>query len=313
MKRRDFINSALAATGSAVLLSSCTSSSSNKWQKGESRWPVCLDTATLSGKIPLEEKVELAAKAGFDAIEPWDRELQKHVETGKSLKDLNKKIKDLGMFVPSVIGLWGALAPDKETFNKEIDDHKRRMEMVSDVGAEHVQVIPKFGKKEALNHDNAAWAYSQVCKLAKDYKLTPAIIFLNFVKGLERLNDAADIALRSGEKRAQIIPDTYHMFLANSPANALRHLDKNFIAIFQFADAGKEVQPSNQFGLDGKRVLPGDGKLPLVDYLKPLKEIGYEGCISLELYNKEYHKLDPLKFLEEALRKTTNVISQVDA
>ena len=313
MKRRDFINSALAATGSALVLNSCTSSTSNKWQKGESRWPVCLDTATLSGKISLEEKVELAAKAGFDAIEPWDKELKKHVESGKSLKDLNKKIKDLGMFVPSVIGLWGALAPDKETFNKEIDDHKQRMEMVSDIGAEHVQVIPKFGKEEALNHDNAAWAYSQVCKMAKDYNLTPAIIFLNFVKGLERLNDAADIALRSGEKRAQIIPDTYHMFLANSPANALRHLDKNFIAIFQFADAGHEVQPSNKFGLDGKRVLPGDGKLPLVDYLKPLKEIGYEGCISLELYNKDYRKLEPSKFLEEALRKTTNVISQVDA
>ncbi|MCM8529606.1 MAG: sugar phosphate isomerase/epimerase [Lentisphaeraceae bacterium] len=314
MKRRDFINSTLAATGSTLLLNSCASSSTaNKWQKGESRWPICLDTATLSGKIPLEEKVELAAKAGFDAIEPWDKELKKHIEAGKSLKDLNKKITDLGMFVPSVIGLWGALAPDKETFNKEIDDHKRRMAMVADVGAEHVQVIPKFGRKEKLSHDNAAWAYSQVCQLAKEFNLTPAIIFLNFVKGLERMNDAADIALISGEKRAQIIPDTYHMFLANSPANALRHLDKNFIAIFQFADAGHEVQPSNKFGLDGQRVLPGDGKLPLVDYLKPLKAIDYEGCISLELYNKKYHKLDPAKFLDEALRKTVKVVSQVDA
>jgi len=48
-----------------------------------------------------------------------------------------------------------------------------------------------------------------------------------------------------------------------------------------------------------------------VSYLKPLAEIGYEGCISLELYNKEYRKRAPAPFLEEALRKTVDVVSKV--
>ncbi|MCH2209459.1 MAG: sugar phosphate isomerase/epimerase [Lentisphaerales bacterium] len=313
MNRRDFVNRSLGVAGSAVLLNSCTSTSSPKWQKGESRWPICLDTATLSKDISLERKVELAAEAGFDAIEPWDRELKAHKDAGKSLADLREKIRDLGMFVPSVIGLWGALAPNKENFKTHLVQHKMRLEMVSDIGSEHVQVIPQFSHKEKLNHDNAAWSYTQVCTLAKEYNLTPAIIFLNFVKGLERMNDAANIALISGEKKAQIIPDTYHMFLGGTSANSLRHLDKDFIAIFQFADAGQNVKPSKKFGLDGMRVLPGDGKLPLVDYLKPLKAIGYEGCISLELYNKEYRKREPEKFLAEALQKTVKVVAQVDA
>lgn len=314
MQRRNFLSSFLTALGATTILTGCQSSTpAQRWQKGASRWPICLDTATLSKDISLERKVELAAAAGFDAIEPWDRELKAHEDSGKSLKDLGKKIKDLGMFVPSVIGLWGALAPNKEDFNKNIDQHKKRLEMISEIGSEHVQVIPQFSYKEKLNHDNAAWSYSEVCKMAKDYNLTPAIIFLNFVNGLERMNDAANIALISGEKRAQIIPDTYHMFLGNSPANALYHLDKGFIAIFQFADAGHDAKPSKKFGIDGKRVLPGDGKLPLVDYLKPLKAIGYEGCISLELYNKEYRKREPKAFLSEALYKTVNVVSQVDA
>jgi len=84
--RRSFVSSA-AATAAAtslagsILLPSASAAEDGapkaaaKWQGGRSPWPMCLDTATLAKELPLERKVELAAGAGFDAIEPWDREL----------------------------------------------------------------------------------------------------------------------------------------------------------------------------------------------------------------------------------------------
>tara|TARA_B100001093_G_scaffold518552_1_gene603830 strand:- start:16716 stop:17663 length:948 start_codon:yes stop_codon:yes gene_type:complete len=315
MKKRDFLKSMIAGTAGMTLasFSSARNSPINtpSWQRGVSLWPICLDTATLSGKIPLERKVELAAEAGFDAIEPWDHELKAHEASGKSLKDLSKKITDLGMFVPSVIGVWGSLAPDKETFNSERDQHKERLRMISDVGASHAQIIPKFNQKTPLNHQNAAWAYSEICKMAKEYNLYPGIIFLNFVPGLEKLADAVHIALLSGVKKAQIIPDTFHMFLTEGSSNGLNLLAPEMITIFQFADAPKDLKPSNAQGLDSKRVLPGDGQIDLVSFLRPLKQISYKGCISLELYNPEYHKREPKIFLAEALHKTIKVIERV--
>ena len=115
--------------------------------------------------------------------------------------------------------------------------------MISDIGSEHVQVIPKFGLEEPLDKRVAAWSYSQVCEMAKEYDLKPAAIFLNMVRGLERLSDATAIALDSDQPEAMIIPDTYHMFLAGTGPNALGRLRGDFIAIFQFADAGKDVEP----------------------------------------------------------------------
>ena len=280
-----------------------------RYQNGATHWPICLDTATLSKELTLEEKVKLAADAGFDAIEPWDRELQKHEESGGSLKDLGKEIRDRGLYVPSVIGLWGGLAPSKEIFNQEIDVHKKRLQMISDIGSEHVQVIPKFGREEPLDKRVAAWSYSQVCEMAKEYNLKPAAIFLNMVRGLERMSDATAIALDSDQPEAMIIPDTYHMFLAGTGPNALGRLRGDFIAIFQFADAGKEVEPILHKGVDSQRVLPGDGKIDLKGYLTNLKKTGFDGCISLELYNPEYRKREPVAFLEEALRKTVKVVS----
>src|SRR5437870_2930516 len=43
----------------------------------------CLNTSTLQGqKLDLVELVDLAAQAGYQAIEPWVSELDRHVKNG---------------------------------------------------------------------------------------------------------------------------------------------------------------------------------------------------------------------------------------
>ena len=50
------------------------------------------------------EEVEIAAKAGYDAIEPWIGEIEDVREGAARLKDLGKRIADLGLKVESSIG-----------------------------------------------------------------------------------------------------------------------------------------------------------------------------------------------------------------
>jgi sugar phosphate isomerase/epimerase len=47
----------------------------------------------------------LAAEAGFDCVEPWDRELEKYERKGGNLRDIKKLANDLRIYIPSVIGL----------------------------------------------------------------------------------------------------------------------------------------------------------------------------------------------------------------
>src|SRR5437588_11921024 len=57
----------------------------------EKRFVYCLNTATIRGqKLELEAEIELAAKAGYDAIEPWLTSIHRHADNGGSLKDLGK-------------------------------------------------------------------------------------------------------------------------------------------------------------------------------------------------------------------------------
>ena len=53
---------------------------------------------------PIVEQVEIAVQAGYDAIEPWVREVRQYQESGGSLKDLRKRIEDGGLTVESAIG-----------------------------------------------------------------------------------------------------------------------------------------------------------------------------------------------------------------
>jgi sugar phosphate isomerase/epimerase len=315
--RRSFIQASAAIQAGAVLAASGMTShqiqaaeKKFEWQQGHSPWPMCLDTTTLAKELPLEKKIEFIAASDFDAMEPWDRELTAYEEAGGSLKDLGKSIRDKGLFVPSVIGLWGSLGNTKEDFESRLEEHHTRLRMIRDIGSEHVQIIPDLQKRETFTKDIGAWCYRRISEIAlNEYGLKTGIIFLNAVPQLKTLSDAVDVGMMSGWSDAKVIPDTYHNYHGGTEPNALRMLNPNSIAIFQFADSPAGLERQDTW-CDPQRVLPGDGILPLVEQLKILYEIGYKGCVSLELYNPMYRKREPQEFLKEAHTKTLAVIKQ---
>lgn len=313
MKRRNFIGLGTAAgiaAGSASLLSFKEKDFSQKkekrFQKGVSPWPICLDTATIR-PASLTDKVKIAAKAGFDAIEPWDGELAEYEKNGGNLKDLGKQIKDLGLFVPSVIGLWNALPPTKELFDASLKDTRRRMRMASDIGAQHIQTIPNT-VGEGFDRKWVADRYRDIIEIGlKEYNILPALVFVKFFP-LKTLGQAVGIALDANHPKAMVIPDVYHMYISEGGFEGIKLMKGDAFAIFQFNDAPST--PALAQLEDKHRVYPGDGILPLTSILKDLKGTGFKGCVSLEMYNPEYWKQDLQNVAETGLRKTLEVIQK---
>src|SRR2546425_11671711 len=61
-------------------------------KKAERPFLFCLNMATIRGqKLGIVKEVEVAAKAGYDAIEPWVDSIQTYVKDGGPLGDLKKK------------------------------------------------------------------------------------------------------------------------------------------------------------------------------------------------------------------------------
>ncbi len=312
MERRKFFQlAATAGVGASVLPSVAHATSETKqkekrYQKGKSPWPVCLDTATIR-PASLKDKVKIAIKAGYDALEPWDGELEKFEAEGGNLKELGKQIKDAGLFVPSVIGLWNALPPTKELFEQSLKDTRNRMRMAAAIGAEHIQTIPNT-VGENFNQHWVASRYRDIIEMGlNDYNLKPALVFVKYFP-VKTMGQAMGIALDANHPKAMVIPDVYHMYISEGGFEGIKLMRGESIAIFQFNDAPATPELS-KLG-DEHRVYPGDGILPLPQIFKDLKGTGYKGCISLEMYNPNYWKQDLQNVAETGLRKTLEVLQK---
>ncbi len=325
IKRRDFLSVGAAAgltlaaiprrAGAQPEPDARASAAPRPHQNGRSPWPICLDTATIR-PASLEDKIRIAAEAGFDAIEPWEGELNDYERAGGDLTDLGKRIADVGLFVPSVIGLWNAIPPTREAFDQSLVDSRRRMKQAAAIGSQHIQVIPQ--PQRPWQEFDPFWAAARYRELLEiglnEYNINPAMIFVQFLEGARTIGQAAQIALDADHPKAKIIPDVFHMYIGSGGAggseeggfNGLKHIRGDFIAIFQFNDA--PANPPRDQLKDEHRVYPGDGILPLKQCLRDLVEIGYTGCISLELYNPTYWEQDHAAVARTGLEKTVAVI-----
>jgi sugar phosphate isomerase/epimerase len=312
MKRREFmLSGALAVAGSAIAPAvvhekQTAPPQEKRFQKGRSPWPVCLDTATIR-PASLKDKIKFAAKAGYDAVEPWDGELEKYEAGGGNLKDLGKEIKDLGLFVPSVIGLWDALPPTQELWEKALPATRNRMRMAAAIGSQHIQTIPNT-VGENYSQKWVADRYRDIIELGiKDYNILPSLVFVKYFP-LKTLGQAVGVALDANHPKASVIPDVYHMYISEGGFEGLKMLKGNSIGIFQFNDA--PATPALAALKDEHRVYPGDGILPLAQIFKDLKATGYKGCISLEMYNPVYWKGDLQEVAKTGLEKTLKTLQK---
>src|SRR5687768_15972342 len=110
------------------------------------------------------EQVEVAAKAGYDAIEPWTRQLEEHVKAGKSLKDVGKLIRDRGLKVESAIGFAPWLVDDPAARKAGLERAKRDMDMVLQLGGKRIAAPPaEMTNRADVNLLTAAQRYADLC------------------------------------------------------------------------------------------------------------------------------------------------------
>ena len=68
------------------------------------QWSLCLNTSTIR-PASLLEKIDIAARTGYSAIELWTEELTRFEQSGRSLDELRRILEDSGLAVASVITL----------------------------------------------------------------------------------------------------------------------------------------------------------------------------------------------------------------
>jgi len=272
----------------------------------------CLNTSTLIGqKLSIADEVEIAAKAGFQAMEPWIRELEAHVKAGGSLKDLGKKIADHGLTIESAIGFAPWIVDDDDKRAKGVEQMKREMDMVAQIGGKRIAAPPAGNDNPALDLRKAAERYRVILEAGDQIGVVPEMEFWGPVKVISTLAEAAFIALQSGHPKACILADIYHMYKGGSGHDSVRLLSGDAIHVIHTNDY--PADPPRETIKDEHRVYPGDGIAPLTTFFRHLKAIGFKGALSVELFNREYWKQDAQTVAKTAVEKTRAAVKRAFA
>ena len=301
---------AALAAGNAMLNRSASAQTQPSARPADEPFGYCLNTSTLSGQnLGIVKLVEIAAGAGFAAIEPWLRELDPYADGGGSFDDLRKRIADAGLTVESAIGFAPWIVNDDAARAKGLEQMKRDMDRVAKIGGKRIAAPPigaNQGQAPEISLLTVAERYRAVCDLGDQMGVVPEAEFWGSSKNLGRLSQAAMVAIDSGHPNACILPDVFHLYKGGSFPNGLRLLTGAAIHVIHLNDY--PADPPRQTINDSSRVFPGDGVAPLSEIFRNLRDAGFVGYLSLELFNRDYWKRSPVKVAKEGIEKMRGAV-----
>jgi sugar phosphate isomerase/epimerase len=277
----------LATTGAAALATTASG-------RDEAKPPFkfMLNMSTIRGQnLTPPEQVDVAAKAGYDAVEPWIPDLEKWIQSGGQFKDLAKRISDKGLTCESAIGFAAWIVNDDAARKKGLEQAKRDMGWMATLGGKRIAAPPvgahQTGGVELMR---AAERYRDLLELGDRMGIIPQVEVWGFSKSLNRLGETMMVAMESGHPKACLLPDVYHLYKGGSDFNGLKLLGGLSMHVFHMNDYPKDL--SRETIQDKDRIYPGDGVAPLKEMLRSLHNLGFRGALSLELFNRDYWKQD---------------------
>src|SRR5262249_55009204 len=152
----------------------------------------------------------------------------------------------------------------------------------------------------------AAERYRTILELGDQMGVVPELEIWGPSKALGHLSEAAMVAVEAGHPKSCILTDVYHLYKGGSNIDGLRLLNGAGLPLMPFNDYPAE--PPRTDITDAQRIYPGDGVAPLKAILKTLREIGFRGFLSLELFNREYWKQDAQTVAKTGLEKMKAVV-----
>jgi sugar phosphate isomerase/epimerase len=270
---------------------------------GRDPFTYSLNTSTIRGQnLSLVQEVAVAARAGYQVIEPWVSELEQYTRQGGTLRDLRRRITDAGLRVEDAIGFSEWLVDDAARRRRGLEDARRAMDMVRQLGGHYLAAPPAGATDRAdLPLPRIIERYQALLAVGQEMGVSPMVEVWGFARVLSKLGECARVAIDSDHVRACVLADVYHLYKGGSGFGGVRLLSAAALPVFHMNDY--PATPPRARITDADRVYPGDGVAPLVPLLRDLRGLGFRGVLSLELFNRGYWRQDALHVARTGLAK----------
>tara|TARA_Y100000588_G_scaffold370171_1_gene439981 strand:+ start:29 stop:853 length:825 start_codon:yes stop_codon:yes gene_type:complete len=252
----------------------------------------CLNTSTIrsEGTSPLDT-IDVAADAGYEGIEPWADEIDAFVESGGSLDDIREKAQDRGLRIVNLIAFPEWAVPEDDRREAGLSELRRCLELARRLGCSFLAAPPRGIHDRSVDIFEVAERYASVVDIAKEYGITPLLEYWGIAKTLGRTGEALLVAAECGRPDVQILADVFHMYKGSGHHRGFDQIGAGRLGLVHVNDY--PASPGRDTISDADRVFPGDGLAPWDEIVSNLNRIGFDGMLSVELFNQSYWDRGP--------------------
>jgi 2-keto-myo-inositol isomerase len=238
------------------------------------------------------EDVANFADAGWKAMEVWLTKLETHVET-HSIAETRKLLEDRQMTLAAASYQGGLLLSQGEQRRAHYDHFRQRLDLCQQFEIGTLLVVADFVEKiDQTALQRAVVSLQQAAQWAAGFDVRLALEFRGNGAFCTSLDTALALVEQCGEPNVGVNLDVFHYYTGPSKFEDFDLLTSQRLAFVQVCDVAGAAR---ELARDADRVLPGDGDFQLQAIVQRLREIGYDGWLSLELLNPTLWKAKPVQ------------------
>ncbi|SCB34697.1 bifunctional sugar phosphate isomerase/epimerase/4-hydroxyphenylpyruvate dioxygenase family protein [Rhizobium multihospitium] len=263
--------------------------------------------ATVSISGDLKEKLQAIAKAGFDGVEIFENDF---LAFDESPRQVGQMVRDHGLEITLFQPFRDFEGMPEPLRSRTFDRAERKFDLMQEMGTDLVLVCSNVSSAALGGIDRAAADFFELGERAAKRGLRVGYEALAWGRHIHDHRDAWEIVRRADHPNIGLILDSFHTLSRKIDVNSIRSIPKEKIFIIQLADAPL-IDMDLLYWSRHFRNMPGEGDLPVLEFMKAVAATGYDGYLSLEIFNDQFRGGSPTAIAVDGRRSLIYLGDQV--
>jgi 4-hydroxyphenylpyruvate dioxygenase len=239
-------------------------------------------TVCLSGD--LAEKLEAAAAAGFASVEIFENDLLTFSGTNAEVR---ARMDDLSLKPIAFQPFRDFEGWDEPARSRALARAERKLDTMAELGCDLLMVCSNVSPDAHGGVDRLAADFRELGDRAKARGMRVAFEALAWGRHINDYRDSWEVVRRANHESVGLVLDSFHICARRTDLRPIRSIPGDRIFLVQIADAPwldmDVMQWSRHF-----RCFPGQGDMPVPEFMDALAATGYQGPLSLEIFNDQF-------------------------
>lgn len=263
--------------------------------------------ATVSISGDLREKLAAIGAAGFDGVEIFETDFLTFdgspAEVGRMIRDHGLEIT---LFQP-FRDFEGMPEPQRAACFERAE---RKFDLMGELGTDLLLICSNVSPLALGGIDRAADDFRELGERAAKRGLRVGYEALAWGRHINDHRDAWEIVRRAGHPNVGLILDSFHTLARKIDVNSIRAIPGDRMFIVQLADAPL-IDMDLLYWSRHFRNMPGQGDLPVAEFMSAVAATGYNGPLSLEIFNDQFRGGSPKSIAVDGRRSLVALMDQV--